>query len=836
MKIRKIFKKINNLDNKHIIYIMSFLIPLILMLSIFIAKRIFPFGDRSFLRTDLYHQYAPFHSELLYKLQNFKSLLYTTHIGLGTNFITLFAYYLSSPFNILLLFVNENFLIEFITYMTVIKIALSGFTMSYYLQKRFNSEKLFIIFISIFYAMSGYMAAYYWNIMWLDCIILFPLLILGFDRAFYNDKFVLYIVSLSLTILTNYYIGVMICFFLIFYFVFLLVLSNIKNYKTVIKKLINIFIYSIIGVLISSILLIPTIYAFSTTGSSDFEFPKRINEYFHVFDVLARHLPNVKIENGLDHWPNIFCGTFSINLFILYLYNKKYTFKEKITYLVFLLFLIASFSINYLNFFWHIFKFPNSLPARQSFIYVFLVLVISFKSLNKIKNINKKDLDKTVAISIIFVLLLEKVVVNDKVPFMSFFIGIIFILIYYVLLRLYIFKKKDIYFYIALVVVMIEAFSNMFNTSITTINRTNYVSKYQDIKTLTKKAIDINNDYFRIERMNRTAKDDGAFFNFPSASIFSSTAYKDGTKFFAKVGCEASMNAYSITGSTPFINSLFGIKYALYDNEVKDIKDLNLRFIDKTDNQYLYENIDTLPLSFVLENDFLDKYVYDSANPATVQNNFARSLDLSPMLEKINVDINSKITNFKINMPGDYYMFVRDKSIEEVSIHYPTTTKTYKNLNRGYLIELGYLKEGEEFEVRNDYNDNELLIEVFRFNFENFKKVNQKILEYSDFQINFFNDTNISYDLTSKIDGSCFLSLIYDDSWDVFVDGEKVNKKKIFDCFLGFDIKKGNHKIVLKYFPNGLKLGIILSLVGIFLFGVLIYMKNTHNNVFKIKK
>ena len=128
---------------------MSFLIPLILMLSIFIAKRIFPFGDRSFLRTDLYHQYAPFHSELLYKLQNFKSLLYTTHIGLGTNFITLFAYYLSSPFNILLIFVNENFLIEFITYMTVIKIALSGFTMSYYLQKRFNSEKLFIIFIPI---------------------------------------------------------------------------------------------------------------------------------------------------------------------------------------------------------------------------------------------------------------------------------------------------------------------------------------------------------------------------------------------------------------------------------------------------------------------------------------------------------------------------------------------------------------------------------------------------------------------------------------------------------------------------------------------------------------
>ena len=69
------------------------------MIMIFIGKEIYPFGDRSFLRTDLYHQYAPFFQELKDKLANGESLFYTWDIGLGTNFMAIFAYYLSSPLN-----------------------------------------------------------------------------------------------------------------------------------------------------------------------------------------------------------------------------------------------------------------------------------------------------------------------------------------------------------------------------------------------------------------------------------------------------------------------------------------------------------------------------------------------------------------------------------------------------------------------------------------------------------------------------------------------------------------------------------------------------------------
>ena len=66
-------------------YAAAFLIPVIIMIIIFAQRGIFPFGEQSFLRTDMYHQYAPFFSEFKHKLSQGGSLLYSWNIGLGVN-------------------------------------------------------------------------------------------------------------------------------------------------------------------------------------------------------------------------------------------------------------------------------------------------------------------------------------------------------------------------------------------------------------------------------------------------------------------------------------------------------------------------------------------------------------------------------------------------------------------------------------------------------------------------------------------------------------------------------------------------------------------------------
>ena len=110
--------------------IAAFLIPMAIMLIIFIQRKIFPFGENTFLRTDMYHQYAPFFSELQYKLTHGGSLLYSWDVGMGVNFSALYAYYLASPFNWLLILCPKIYIIEFMTYSIVLKIGLSGLSMT----------------------------------------------------------------------------------------------------------------------------------------------------------------------------------------------------------------------------------------------------------------------------------------------------------------------------------------------------------------------------------------------------------------------------------------------------------------------------------------------------------------------------------------------------------------------------------------------------------------------------------------------------------------------------------------------------------------------------------
>ena len=106
----------------------SFLFPFVILAAAFFSRAVFPIGDRNILTIDLYHQYAPFVVELREKLTSFSSLFYTWNGGLGTNFWSLFAYYLASPLNILIVLFPPAYLTEAILLLVLVKIGLSGAT------------------------------------------------------------------------------------------------------------------------------------------------------------------------------------------------------------------------------------------------------------------------------------------------------------------------------------------------------------------------------------------------------------------------------------------------------------------------------------------------------------------------------------------------------------------------------------------------------------------------------------------------------------------------------------------------------------------------------------
>ena len=171
---------------------------------------------------------------------------------------------------------------------------------------------------------------------------------------------------------------------------------------------------------------------------------------------------------------------------------------------------------------------------------------------------------------------------------------------------------------LGLLTVSVEAAVNTTVTSVTTTSRTSYIKDNEDVRELTKSLVP-SDTFYRIEKVTRKTKNDGAWMNFPSVSLFSSTANANLTDFFKSVGCEGNTNAYSITGSTPLVDSLFSVKYGLYSSEQNDNDMLNL--VDMSGDTWLYEREATLPLGFLVASDLETDWQRDLGNPAEVQNN-----------------------------------------------------------------------------------------------------------------------------------------------------------------------------------------------------------------------
>ena len=788
----------------------AFFVPVLVLVVIFAQRGIFPFGEECFLRTDMYHQYAPFFSEFQYKLTHGGSLLYSWDIGMGVNFSALYAYYLASPMNWLVALCPRQFLIEFMTVLIVIKTGLSGLSFTWYLRKHTGTREFGSCFFGIFYALSGYMAAYSWNIMWLDCILLFPVILFGLERLVKEKKGMVYCIALGLSILSNYYISIMICIFMVIYAAVLVILYPPKTGKEFAATAGRFTLYSLLAGGLAAVVLLPEIYALQATASGDFDFPKTVSSYFSIFDMIARHIGNVQTEIGLDHWPNIYCGVAVLMLLLLYLGNKNIKIKEKAVYFSLLLFFYASFSVNVLNFIWHGFHYPNSLPCRQSFIYIALVLVMCYKAYLELKNTPWKHIVMAFWGAAAFVILAEKLVDNEEqFHFAVFYAAILFLALYTGCIYLYHSRKwcRDGVLLAVLGLVFCESAVNMAVTSIPTTSRTAYVKDNEDTMLL---ADSIRSSvFYRIEKGESRTKNDGAWMNFPSASLFSSVASAAMSDFFKSVGCESSTNAYSVKGSTPFIDALFATRYGIYpDQQPADgLKEQ----IGRQGSMWLYENKYTLPVGFVMPQDMETNWVLDSGNPANVQNDLSSVLGVSDLLVPAEGVSEGKKLTFTADASGDYYVYVTNKKVEEVSVEIGERSLSFDNVDRGYFLELGYLPKGQEVILQSKTDGNPAMqAEIWRFDPEAMEEIYQ-CLSQLPLELSSWTDTGLAGSINTPEGGTMFTSIPYDKGWKIWVDGTAVSGRPVFDAFLGVDLEPGEHKIRLSYEPQGLKTGAVIT-------------------------
>lgn len=871
-------------------YLLAFAIPTIIMMIIFAAREIFPFGDESFLNIDMYHQYFPFLSEFYHKLKNGESLFYSWNTGIGSNFLALYVYYLATPTNWLCLLVPEAYLMEFITYMVVIKIGLCGVTFSYYLHKHFKTDSYVVVLFSTMYALSGYMAAYNWNVMWLDCIVLAPIIILGLEKLVHDGDCKLYGLTLGLSILSNYYISIMICIFLVLYFGVLLItkdpadqtdskplrlpyLCKIKNFYM--KACLRFGVYSLLAGGMSAILLFPELAALKFTEFTSISFPSTVKTYFSVIDMLARHCFNVAIETGLDHWPNIYCGVAVLFLLPLYVMQKEIPLRQKAPKLILLAFMLISFSTNLLNFIWHGLNYPDSLPARQSFLYIFLLLTVCYEAFLHIKKQSGKEMMAVFLGVLCFILLCEKLITDDAFNSACFLFTGIFLVCYAGLLYLYRTQTKIkpywIVFLISLIVV--ESGVNTYLTSCSTVSRSTYLSNYDSYQILTERTMDETEqgDFFRFEKFARRTQNDAMFIGFPAASYFSSTSNALVKDFYKKYGMKSSRVNYCYDGATPVTAALLANRYMLYtlDRGYDNMFSLS----DTEGKLYLYKNNYTLPMGYMISeemvsssdmdsitashNDFVtnesttntassdtvdllveaedifdelfssaeeveenlheDDNTSSSVNPIERQNILVSKLGInrSVFVPIILEQTNDKAT-ITVETTGHLYAYTKNTKIDKIKMTYNGTSKTFKDIKKKYILDLGYHEAGTEISLSSE-NKADLNLSAYRIE----EDVLADFIEHMNSQtmvVDSYNETSITGHITVTEPGELVMSVPYEPGWTLLVDGKEAPIDLFEDTFISVFLTEGSHTIELSYYPEGFNLGIVVSLISIAIF------------------
>ena len=410
---------------KHSPLPLAFLIPFLGVLAVLLVKQCEPFGNSyALLYSDEYHQYYPFFLEFRKALLRGDSLLYSWNVGMGMDYLGLISYYLASPLNLLSVFVPEGLVLEYFALLAPIKLGLAGLFFAIFLKKIFGKNDISIALFGSLYALCAWAMGYLWNIMWLDTFALLPLVALGTISLLKDKKYILYTITLFLSIFANYYVGFFTCIFVLLLFICYQI-CHCTGFKELAKDFVRIGLFTVIAIGMTAILELPALAALQDTFSSNNSFPTGfdlnivstdklvtaqnawsafsnakasdaglfaiVGKWFIAlgksFLVLLQGMTEVAgnmsgelSATRMEGLPNIACGVCATFMAFLFLTARGVKLREKLCCAGLLLFFMLSFIIRQLDYIWHGFHFTNMIPYRFSFLFSFVILYMAYRT------------------------------------------------------------------------------------------------------------------------------------------------------------------------------------------------------------------------------------------------------------------------------------------------------------------------------------------------------------------------------------------------------------------------------------------------------------------------
>ena len=850
MNPMKIFKKLSHYQK---LLLASFLLPSVIIFTVYLTQGIYWNSPTSPLLGDGYHQYVIFDIALSNALHQNQHLLYNFTSGLGINFYALTSYYLGSFLSPLVYFFDNQSMPDALYLLTIVKFGLIGLTTAYSLSGIFKKVSYsWILMFSTSFSLMSFSTSQLEIKNWLDVFILFPLIIYGLHQLVNQGKRRLYFISLTLVIIQNYYFAYMICLFLPIWYL----LQVSWDFKNKIRSLLDFILTSLLSVLASSVMLMPTILDLRTHGENFTNIDKFVNPDGWYLDFFAKNLVGVFDTTKYGSIPMVYIGLLSLLLALTFFFIKEVKFHVKLLHLSAILFFILSFKIQALDLFWQGMHAPNMFLHRYSWLLSFLILYLAAETISRIQTLRFYQF--FLSTSLLTLALLACLYYKKEYPFiseMNLLLSLEFLFSYLFIFWLLL-KKKISYKWTYLASLCFLIFELAINSYYQVegiaqewvfSSRSAYQANMRDINTLVDFAEGNQDTFFRTERLHSQTGNDSMKYNYKGISQFSSVRNTQSSSVLDQLGFLSAGTNLNLRyqNNSILMDSLFGVSYNLSSQNPQKF---GFQKVNQSGKMSLYQNQYANQLAFLTADRYKDvnfdyltldnqkrflnqlsglELNYFSKIPIEKEENIIHQEDLVLAKKNPANDLQDASLKYWIEVPAHQQVYLTipelvfsndDKDTVNITVNNQTSNFTTNNVFPFFNI--GYFEEKQLVEVFISFPENKEVSfqepQFYGLSIDSYQKVFAKLQEQKVTVTE--NKKGLEVNYQAQKDTSLFITLPYDKGWKAYQNGKEVPISRAQKGFMKIDVKKGKSRIELQFIPQGLQEGAIISLTALLTF------------------
>jgi uncharacterized membrane protein YfhO len=838
----------------------------LIFVAVLVVSGITPFGDGTFLMFDLKRQYVDYYAYYKTLVRGENNVRYSFSTTLGSGTIGFFAYYLTSPFLVLLSLFDQTHISTGITIVIGLKLMLAAFFMDCFLQwfivkarsllpVDLTSAALYMGAVS--WAFSGFLFAHSMNLMWTDVVVLLPIYILCLEVLIRDDRRAPFIVLLWCMLILNYYITFQVILFTVLWTVMRVLVCGYD------RKLIRIFRVALCGVVagaMSAALLLPT-------GLELMDSPKDITQLgltltgknLTPLDVFSK-LPTLAYDyiEARFGYPQIYCGILLVFLTLMYFMNRRIARGERIGMLVLMSLLMASFCLDILNIVWHAGMEPSGHPYRQAYLFVFMMIICSVRAFSTMdRDIGPVPMGISFAVMVVtlyFIRLGRYDHISDYSVMASYAL-IIFYAAVFILFLLSAGRKKKL-IPVLLLLILLANCADLAANALYTYHYQAMLSEkageYSSTVSQTLEAVDhvkkLDSSFYRMENLHPRQQNDSLQYAYNGITHYSSAGMIYVRYFLQRLGFNDD-TLYTSYGkdNTETADSLLGIKYHVTDDTALSHHDYQKIFDSARD---VYEN--PYPLTVAIQTrDYDLKGISDPEynRPDTGMSHvpaldafalqeemysrlLGRKVDIFRAANVNRSDLQKESDKFVYNydvetsLDGELYLYIDGLigEVENLSVFVDGEFLTsYGNASCVKVLNLGYHKAGDSIRVKVQGENMEDNFGRAVFVTEDVGALKKAYDELKSQCCTVTKKTSSHLIVNTGDCNGIFMTVPFEKGWTVMVDGRMVKPVAIYDSltYIPIDAQGQTHVVDMTFMPVGIWIGVLLSLLGLL---ILVYM------------